>query len=126
MPVNERESILISTKKILGLAPEFKAFDFDVMTHINSALATLTQLGVGPVQGFAIEDETAEWGDLLGHDPNLNSAKSYVFAKTKLLFDPPPTSFAIASFEKQIQEMEVRLQIYADPIRLPVVVDTEI
>ena len=53
------QSILKSTKKILGIAEDYTVFDLDIITHINSAFSTLTQLGVGPVEGFIIEDDTA-------------------------------------------------------------------
>ena len=109
-------SILDSTKKILGMSPEFTAFDLDIVTHINSVLSDLEQIGVGPAGGLAIEDDTSEWGDLLGSDPRLNRVKSYVFLRVRLLFDPPATSFAIASLEKQAEQMEWRLQIASDPI----------
>lgn len=110
------DSILDSTKKILGMAPEFKAFDLDILTHINSVFSDLEQIGVGPAGGFFIEDETALWGDLLGTDPRLNRVKSYVFLRVRLLFDPPATSFAIASLEKQAEQMEWRLQVATDPV----------
>lgn len=114
------ESILNSTKKILGMDAEFKAFDLDVITHINSVLSDLEQIGVGPAGGFFIEDETAKWGDLLGSDPRLNAVKSYVFLRVRLLFDPPGTSFAIASLEKQAEKMEWRLQVATDPIMITI------
>lgn len=110
------DSILDSTKKILGMAPEFKAFDLDILTHINSVFSDLEQIGVGPAGGFFIEDENAVWGDLLGTDPRLNRVKSYVFLRVRLLFDPPATSFAIASLEKQAEQMEWRLQVATDPV----------
>ena len=109
-------SILLSTKKILGLDEGYKAFDLDVMTHINSAFNTLHQLGVGPVAGFAIEDESAEWGDYLGRDPLLNSVKTYVWLRVRLLFDPPGTSFAIAATEREIKELEWRLKVQLDTL----------
>ncbi len=102
-------SILTSTKKILGIASDYAAFDFDVITHINSALSTLTQLGIGPIEGFAIEDATAEWEDFFADDPRYNSIKSYVFLKVKMLFDPPTTSYLIDAMQNQIQEFEWRL-----------------
>lgn len=122
------QSILNSTKKILGVAQDYEAFDLDIITHINAVFSTLEQLGVGPVGGFTIQDETAEWGDLLGRPvpPTLNQVKSYVFLRVRLLFDPPTNSFAIASMEKQVEQMEWRLQVLMDPIRIPVVVDIEI
>ena len=116
------QRILVSTKKILGIQPDYLAFDLDVITHINSAFSTLQQLGVGPAQGFAIEDDTAEWGDFLGHDPRLNQVKTYVYLRVRLLFDPPTTSFAIDAMEKQVKEMEWRLQVLMDPPPTPVVV----
>jgi len=48
------ESILISTKKVLGLPEGDEAFDLDVITFINSAFSTLDQVGVGPTGGFYI------------------------------------------------------------------------
>lgn len=108
-------SILDSTKKNLGIAAEYRAFDEDVTTHINTAFSTLHQLGVGPVEGFMIEDESAEWGDFLGGDIPLNQVKTYIFMRVKLIFDPPPNSFGIAAMEKQIEEMEWRLMVYVDP-----------
>lgn len=115
------DSILKGTKKILGLAEDYDAFDLDVITHINSAFSTLAQLGVGPAEGFVLEDDTTKWAELLGSDPRLNVVKSYVYLRVRLLFDPPSTSFAIASFKEQIQEMEWRLQVTVDPypVELP-------
>jgi hypothetical protein len=86
-------------------------FDLDIITHINSAFSTLTQLGVGPAEGFMIEDATAVWSDFIGDDIQYNSVKSYVFLRVRLLFDPPATSYLIAAYEKQIQELEWRLSV---------------
>ena len=103
------QSILTSTKKILGIAEEYIVFDLDIITHINTALSTLTQLGVGPVEGFMIEDADAQWEDFIGDDNRYIPAKSYVFLKTRQLFDPPTTSYLITAVDKQIQELEWRL-----------------
>ena len=40
------DSILVSIKKLIGLAPEDESFDIDLITHINSAIDVLTQLGM--------------------------------------------------------------------------------
>lgn len=115
------DSILTSTKKILGIAADYNAFDLDIMTHINSVFLNLDQIGVGPAGGFLIEDAEAEWWDLLGDDPRLNAVKTYVYLKVRLIFDPPTTSFAIGAMEKQIEELEWRLNVQVDPgvITLP-------
>ena len=108
------ESILESTKKILGIESDYTAFDMDIIMHINSALATLHQLGIGPEEGFMIEDASAEWGELLDDDPRLNQVKSYIYLKVRVVFDPPTTSFVLAAFEKQIQEHEWRINVYRE------------
>ena len=104
-------SILNSTKKNLGIDSEYTAFDEDIMMHINSVLSTLCQIGIGPEEGFDISDETAVWADFLGTDKRLNSVKTYVYLRVRLLFDPPQTSFLIASLQKQLEEIEWRLNV---------------
>jgi hypothetical protein len=117
------QSILTSTKKILGIAEDYTVFDLDIITHINTAFSTLTQLGVGPADGFMIEDASALWTDFdpIDDNVNYNSVRSYVFLKTKQLFDPPTTSYLIDATQKQIEELEWRLNVqrehthYEDP-----------
>lgn len=115
------DSILTSTKKVLGIEEDYTAFDVDVMMHINSTFATLNQLGIGPVNGFAIEDAQPTWSDFIGDELKLNSVKTYVFLKVRILFDPPTTSYLIESLRKQSQELEWRLNVvreeedYTDP-----------
>lgn len=105
-------SILISTKKILGIAADQDVFDLDVITHINAAFSTLYQLGVGPEAGFAIEDDTKTWDDFIAGDISIvNACKTYVYLRTRLLFDPPPTSFALQSMKEQLAEYEWRISI---------------
>lgn len=119
------ESILNSIKKLLGLDESYTAFDLDVMLHINSVFTTLQQLGVGPVSGFSIEDASTTWDAFLGDTLPLHSVKTYVYLKVRLVFDPPATSFAIAAFEKQAQELEWRLNVASEPVRVPVIVVTD-
>jgi len=110
------QSILKSTKKILGIAEDYTVFDLDISTHINSACSTLPQLGVGPVEGFIIEDDTALWTDFIDVDVDFqwNSVKSYVFLRVRMLFDPPQTSYLISASERQIQELEWRLNVHRE------------
>lgn len=105
-------SILVSTKKILGLTKEYTAFDLDIITHINAAFIVLMQLGVGPITGFSIESHEETWEDYLVPSHHLSLAKTYVFLKVKLLFDPPGTSYLIEAINKQIEELEFRLNIF--------------
>lgn len=108
------QSILISTKKILGIAEDYTVFDLDIITHINTAFSTLTQLGVGPPEGFMIIDSDAVWDEFIVDDLQYNSVKSYVFLKVRQLFDPPQTSYLISAVEKQIQELEWRLNVHRE------------
>ncbi len=72
-------SILTSTKKILGLGSTYTPFDLDVITHINSALSNLQQIGIGPAEGLAIEDNTVLWTALALPTNQLSMVKTYIF-----------------------------------------------
>lgn len=103
------ESILTSTKKALQLPEDYTAFDQDIMMHINAALATLNQLGVGPADGVVVSDTTAEWSDLIEDNAKLNHVQTYVYLVVRSMFDPPATGFAVTALEKQIKEYEWRI-----------------
>lgn len=106
------DSILTSIKKLLGPTEDHTYFDPDIIIHINSALMVLTQLGVGPPEGFSITDDTAVWSDFVP-DGRIEMVKSYVYMKVKLVFDPPAASMA-AVMEQQIKEFEWRLNVAVD------------
>lgn len=104
------ESILTSIKKLLGIAEEYEHFDADIVMHINSVFMILAQLGVGPSEGFSIEDETATWDDFLKGDiAKLSAVKTYVYMKVRLVFDPPSGSALLDSMKESIKEYEWRL-----------------
>ena len=105
------QSILISTKKILGVDESYDAFDLDIITHINTAFSSLHQLGIGPTNGFMIEDDVPVWADYTQNDPALNPVRSLVFLKVKMLFDPPTTVYTKEAMISQIGELEFRLSI---------------
>lgn len=105
------DRILTTVKKLLNMEENYTAFDTDITLFINSAIGTLTQLGIGPAEGFEIADATATWTDFLGDDPRLNSAKTYVYLRVRLVFDPPSTSFVINALTEQMKELEWRLNV---------------
>lgn len=109
------ESILISIKKLLGITKEYTHFDTDIIMHINSVFMVLQQLGVGPNEGFFIEDDSYSWDDYIEDPTQLHAVKSYIYLKVKLLFDPPANSSHINAIEKQIGEFEWRLNVAVDP-----------
>ena len=107
-------SILTSIKKMLGVAEDYTEFDEDIVTHINSVFLNLTQLGVGPEEGFMIEDGTAVWEDFIDDSIQLQAVKTYMYLKVKLLFDPPLSSSVTESFTRMIAELEWRLNVAVD------------
>ena len=109
------ESILTSIKKLLGITEEYDQFDPDIIMHINSVFMILTQLGVGPAEGFSIEDDTAVWTDFIQDVKKLESVKTYIYLKVKLAFDPPLSSAVIESMNRLINELEWRLNVAAEP-----------
>lgn len=114
---DELKSILKSIKKLLGVPTDLDEFDMDLIIHINSALSTLTQLGIGPSEGFSISDEDAEWSDFLPNETKLGMVKSYVFMKVKLIFDPGTNASVIASYQELIREFEFRANLEAENMR---------
>lgn len=106
------DSILNSVKKMLGIEADYDHFDPDILMAINSAFTVLCQLGVGPDEEFSISDSKAVWGDFFALcDKPINLVKSYIYLKTKLLFDPPTTGVLHEAMERQIQEFEWRLNV---------------
>ena len=103
------DSILTSIKKLLGIAEEYTQFDVDIIKHINTVFMILTQMGVGPSKGFRISDKTAIWSDYIPDGQNLDSVKSYIHLKVKLLFDPPLSSSVMECMKQLISELEWRL-----------------
>ena len=108
------DSILDSVKKNLGLDPEFKEFDPDIIMAINTSLNVLMQLGVGSANGFCIEDNSKTWSDFID-DANLNMVKTYIFAKVKIIFDPPQISSVLECMKEIVREMECRINYQVDP-----------
>ena len=108
------ESILTSIKKLLGIAEEYDHFDQDIIIHINSVFMILNQLGVGPTEEFTITDKTAVWSDFISDNKKIESVKTYVYMKVRLLFDPPLSSAVMDCINKVISEMEWRLNVAAE------------
>jgi hypothetical protein len=126
------QSILKSTKKILGVGDDDESFDLDIITHINSAFSVLTDLGVGPEAGFVIEDADVEWDSYLTDDPvQLSRVKTCVYMRTRLLFDPPTVSYLLEAAKEILRENEWRLNAtreateWVDPAPPVVVVDSD-
>ena len=111
------DSILTSIKKMLGVAEDYDYFDADIIMHINSVFMTLNQLGVGPAEGFSIEDDTAIWTDFIPDVNKLQAVKSYMYLQVKILFDSASLGSAtLAAYERRIQQYEWRLNVAAESV----------
>ncbi len=109
---NYDDSILNDVKKSLGMTPEYDAFDNDLILHINTVFSTYRQMGIGPQDGFSIQDENATWQDYLGDRlALLEQVKTCTCLKVRLLFDPPSSSVHLDSMNKIIAELEYRMYI---------------
>ena len=108
------ESILTSIKKLLNIGAEYEHFDQDIIMHINSVFMDLTQMGVGPSDGFAIEDDVSEWTDFIPDTRKLQAVKSYIYLRVRLLFDPPSSSAVMEAINRDIQRYEWRLNVAAE------------
>lgn len=108
------ESILVYVKKLLGIQSDYDHFDPDIIYGINAAFAILTQLGVGPEDGFSISDDSTTWNEFVSDTTRLSLIKEYVCLKTRMLFDPPTSNVLSDSINKTISEYEFRLNVASD------------
>lgn len=110
---NTENSILYSIKKLLGIANDYSPFDQDLIMHINSVFMILNQLGVGPKEGFKITGPDEEWSDYITNN-DMESIKTYIHLKVKLVFDPPLNSTVMEAQKQMISELEWRLNVQND------------
>ena len=108
------DSILTSIKKLLGITEEYEHFDQDIIIHINSVFMILNLLFVVSSNSFSITDKSAVWSDFISEGTNLESVKSYIYLKVRLLCDPPTTSAVMESMNRMISELEFRLNVSAE------------
>lgn len=104
------ESILTTIKKLLGIEADYTQFDTDIIIHINSALMTLRQLGVGPSQPISIASDLDTWQAKFGDISDIEAIKTYIYLKVRVVFDPPTSSFVLDAMNRQISELEWRLR----------------
>lgn len=112
------ESILTSVKKMLGITEDYEVFDPDIIMHINSVFMILNQLGIGPDKVFSIQDKTAKWSDFVAENQYTEAVKSYMYLKVRLLFDPPSTGPLTEAMERNIKELEWRMNVYVDCLQI--------
>ena len=110
------DSILLTVKKHLGIADEDTGFDLDILMDINTVFGILTQLGVGPVEGYSIDDATSTWSDYLQDNTLLEMVKTYMYLKVRMIFDTPTSGSMNSAHEQLIAELESRISYMVDPV----------
>ena len=109
------ESILISIKKVIGLASNDESFDEDLFMHINSAIDILRQLGVEIDPSFYLDDDMKTWDEMLPNSSKLQMIKTYLYMKVKKWFDPPQNGTTMDALNTSIAELEWRINVTVDP-----------
>lgn len=109
------DSIFQTIKALIGPSVEDTSFDTDLIIHINSTFSVLTQLGVGPKEGFRIAGETETWNDYLQDEIKLEMVKTYIYEKVRLIFDPPTSGPLLEALKADIKEFEWRCNVAVDP-----------
>ena len=112
-----QDSILMTIRKLVCGDPYADHFDTDLLVHINACFSILNQLGVGPENGFVVTDETQSWSSYIADNYILNMVKTYVTLKVKKIFDPPLTNSVLEAMDKEISQLEWRLNVAVDPIK---------
>lgn len=102
------DSILETIREVIGGDADSESFDVDLILHINTVFNYLHQLGIGPDEGFSIVDGSETWGDFIDEE-RFNMCKDYVFMRTKLIFDPPTSSYHTSALKEEMRELEWRL-----------------
>lgn len=107
-------SILTSIKLDLGMTEDYEAYDNQIIELINSVFVILNQIGVGPSQTFSIEDKTTTWDEFTNDRNEIQSVKTYMYEKVRLLFDPPQNSSHVEALKQSASEFEWRLNLFAE------------
>ena len=103
------DSVLSSTKQMLGISPEDTSFDVNVVMSINTALTILMDLGLTEVEDQIVTSDKMTWDELLGGRTDIEYVKTYIYQKVKLIFDPPTSTAAIDAMQRSISELEWRI-----------------
>lgn len=117
MPAPTVSLLLSGVKDLLGIPSTETSFDSQLVMYINSVFETLNQLGFGPATTFKITKTTGSIEDFLPTDEGVREfAMLYVYHKVRLMFDPPTSSFVLASLQSIVNEYEWRLTNYNLPV----------
>lgn len=108
-------SILLSIKKAIVGPPEYTPFDAELVTYINSQIANLYQLGLDSAKSVVVDGADQLWTDLIpANDSRLQFVKTYVYARVKMIFDPPTSTAQMQALKDAAAEAEFRISVAVD------------
>lgn len=114
MGLIDDSSILMSIKRLLNVEPDEMDFDTQIGMFINEEFMTLHQLGIGPEEGFSINDADTKWRDFSDDATLINTVKTYIYYRVRLAFDPPASSIVSDAINSRISELQFRLNAQAE------------
>lgn len=104
-------SLLTDVRESVPIASDDDAFDKDLLRYINSTLTVAKQLGV-PLKANRVSMDS-EWSDVVDLD-TYPMFEDYLCSKVRLKFDPPLATSALEALQKNIAELEWRLNAEAE------------
>lgn len=110
-------SILDQVKTQIGYPADVRVFDNAIIPVVNSALAFLHQVGIGPSIPFMITGPTETWADFWAQsetDTTTAMAMEYVHLKVWSVFDPPSKVGMQDTLREMITELENRMTDISD------------
>lgn len=111
-------SILKSIKTALSVEEADDSFDNEIVMHINSVFSDLQQMGLGPANGFMIEDDSEVWETYTLSVNAINSVRSYMYLRVRVVFDPASLSPALlTAYQAEIAKSEFRLNVAREEMK---------
>lgn len=109
------DSILNTVKKLIGDNPDNNSFDTDIILFINSALATLNDIGIGK-KDYRVSTSKETWDEFILKEQSNSKdlVIQYVTHKVKLAFDPPSSGIHKSIIDEQLREITWRLDKIAN------------
>lgn len=103
-------SILADVKDSLDYTPDEVDTEFDgnIIRKINTAIARLSQLGLGELGSFMVNNGSETWNDMLGEDYQFvyAFAVEFIEVSVNLAFDPPQSGALKAALDEEYKTAE--------------------
>lgn len=109
------ESVLRTIKELIIGDNDDTTFDPELIVHINSSLSRLYELGVTK-DAIRIRGEADTWNMILGDSEKFENVKQYIYISTKLIFDPPSSSYVLTYLKEERDKLEWLLNVKAEEV----------